>query len=80
MANHNCRAKSDVPNIQRAWYNFSIPFTDYAFDPSIEGVKTAGTIAKDTIVDSAKWVKDKAVAGFEWIFDKIKGLVSSGID
>jgi Family of unknown function (DUF6861) len=70
----------DAPNIQRAWYNFSIPFTDYEFDPSIEGIKTAANVAKDTVVDSAKWVKDKAVAGFQWVFDKIKDLVSAGIE
>lgn len=72
--------KSDVPKIQGSWYNFDIPFTDYQFDPSIEGVKTAANVAKDTVVDSAAWVKDKAVAGFEWIFDQVKDLISSGID
>ena len=61
--------KTDVPNIQRAWYNFDIPFTDYQFDPSLEGIKTAATVVKDT-----------AVAGVEWIVDEIKSLVSSGID
>ena len=72
--------KSNKPRIQPAWYNFNIPFTDYQFDPSIEGVKNAAGIAKDAIVDSATWVKDQAVSGFEWIFDQIKELVSSGID
>ena len=61
--------KADVPNIQRAWYNFDIPFTDYQFDPSLEGIKTAATVVKDT-----------AVAAVEWIVDEIKSLVSSGID
>ena len=61
--------KTAVPNIQRAWYNFDIPFTDYQFDPSLEGIKTAATVVKDT-----------AVAGVEWIVDEIKSLVSSGID
>jgi hypothetical protein len=72
--------KSNKPRIQPAWYNFKIPFTDYQFDPSVEGVKNAAGIAKDAIVDSATWVKDVAVSGFEWIFDQIKELVSSGID
>jgi hypothetical protein len=69
-----------TPIIQRAWYNFKIPFTDYEFDPSIEGVKNAASIAKNAVVDSATWVKDIAVEGFEWIFDQIKEMVSSGID
>jgi hypothetical protein len=55
--------------IQRHWYNFDIPFTDYQFDPSLEGVKTAAGV-----------VKDAAVSGFEWVVDEIKSLVSSGID
>ena len=72
--------KTDAPDIQAAWYNFSIPFTDYEFDPSIQGVKNAANIAKNTVVEGAGWVKDKAVEGFEWIVNKIKGLISSGID
>ena len=68
------------PNIQAAWYNFNIPFTDYQFDPSIRGIKNAANIAKDTAVDTAGWVKDRVTEGFEWVFEKIKGLVSSGID
>jgi hypothetical protein len=55
--------------IQRHWYNFDIPFTNYQFDPSLEGVKTAAGV-----------VKDAAVSGLEWIVDEIKSLVSSGID
>jgi hypothetical protein len=72
-------SKTDAA-IQRAWYNFSIPFTDYEFDPSIEGIKTAAGVAKDAVVDSAAWVKDKVVAGFEWVFEKIKDLIGAGID
>lgn len=60
--------KTDQPQIQGAWYNFSIPFTDYEFDPSLEGVKTAAGI-----------VVDKAKEGLEWIYDQIKDLVNSGI-
>lgn len=71
--------KTERPVVQAAWYNFSIPFTDYEFDPSIEGVKNAAGLAGDAVVDAAGWVKDKAVAGFEWVVDKVKQLVSSGI-
>ena len=58
-----------APGIQRAWYNFDIPFTDYQFDPSIEGIKTAAGVVKDT-----------AVEAFDWIVDKIRDLVSAGVD
>ena len=58
---------SETPDIQAAWYNFSIPFTDYEFDPSISGIKTAAGVVKDAAVDSAVWVKDQVVAGFEWV-------------
>ena len=60
--------KTDSPAIHGDWYNFNIPFTDYQFDPSLEGIKTAAGVVKDT-----------AVAGVEWIVDEIKSLVSSGI-
>jgi hypothetical protein len=63
------RQRTTAPHIQRKWYNFDIPFTDYQFDPSLEGIKTAAGIVKDT-----------AVAGFEWILDQIKSLVASGIE
>jgi hypothetical protein len=66
-ANENSYLTSNTPTIQRAWYNFDIPFTDYEFDPSVEGVKTAAGLVKDTVV-----------AGAEWIYDKIKGLVNDG--
>jgi hypothetical protein len=68
------------PAIQAAWYNFSIPFTDYEFDPSWEGVKTAAGVATDTAVEGATWVKDRVVEGVEWVFDKIKALIESGIE
>lgn len=55
--------------VQRHWYNVSIPFTNYEFDPSIEGVKTAAGVVKDAAVDA-----------FDWIVDKIKSIVASGID
>jgi len=58
-----------APHVQRAWYNFDIPFTDYQFDPSIEGVKTAAGLVKDT-----------AVEAFDFIVDKIRDLVGSGIE
>jgi hypothetical protein len=61
--------RGGAPGIQGAWYNISIPFTDYQFDPSLAGIKTAAGLAKDV-----------AVEGLEWIVDKIKGLVNSGIE
>ena len=61
--------RTAAPSIQTAWYNFNIPFTDYQFDPSLEGVKTAAGVVKDT-----------AVAALDWIVDEIKGLVDSGKD
>ena len=73
-------AANEVPDIQSAWYNFDIPFTDYQFDPSIRGVKNAVGIARDTVVDSATWVRDRAVEAFQWVYDKIEGLVNSGIE
>jgi hypothetical protein len=63
------RQASNSPYIQNAWYNFDIPFTDYQFDPSLEGVKTAATVVKDT-----------AVEAFDWIVDQIKSLVNSGVE
>ena len=59
---------TNASTIHRAWYNFDIPFTDYQFDPSLEGIKTAAGV-----------VKDAAVAGLEWIVDEITSLVDSGI-
>ena len=70
----------DTPDIQAAWYNFSIPFTDYEFDPSISGIKTAAGVVEDAAVDSAVWVKDQVVAGFEWVYEKIKELITAGVD
>lgn len=71
---------SGAPDIQAAWYNFDIPFTDYQFDPSIEGVKTAAGLAKDTVVDAAGAVKEAVVSGFEWVLDQIKELIDAGIE
>jgi len=62
-------SRNAAPELQRAWYNFDIPFTDYQFDPSIEGIKTAAGVVKDT-----------AVEAFDWIVDKIRDLVSGGVD
>ena len=64
----NTRDSSSL-KIDRAWYNFDIPFTNYQFDPSISGIKTAAGVVKDT-----------AVGALDWIVDEIKGLVSAGID
>jgi len=65
--NQNQYLHTPHSQVQGHWYNFSIPFTDYEFDPSIEGVKTAAGV-----------VKDKVVEGAEWIFNKIKGLINDG--
>ena len=64
------------PTIQRAWYNFDIPFTDYQFDPSIRGIKNAASITAEVAGDAAGWIKDKALA----IFDKVKKLINKGKD
>jgi hypothetical protein len=74
------RQRANAPHIQTAWYNFHIPFTDYEFDPSLEGLKTAGNLAAEKAKEGATWVKDKVVAAAEWVFEKIKGLISTGID
>jgi hypothetical protein len=74
------QASTGAPTLQRAWYNFSIPFTDYEFDPSLEGLKTAGNLAVEKAKEGATWVKDKVAAAAEFVFDKIKGLISAGID
>lgn len=63
------REAPGVTRVQNAWYNFDIPFTDYQFDPSIEGIKTAAGVVKDT-----------AVEAFDWIVDQIKSLVNAGIE
>lgn len=72
--------KNEAPDLMGAWYNVDIPFTDYYFDPSIEGIETAAGLAKDAVVDSASYVADQAVSAFDWVFEKIKGLISDGID
>jgi hypothetical protein len=59
---------TNAPTIQRAWYNFDIPFTDYQFDPSLEGIKTAATVVKDT-----------AAEALQWVVDEIKGLVNDAL-
>ena len=41
-----------TPDIQATWYNFSIPFTDYGFDPSISGIETSAGVVKDAAVDA----------------------------
>lgn len=61
--------KTNQPQVQGKWYNVSIPFTDYEFDPSLEGIKTAAGI-----------VADKAAEAVEWIYDQIKDLVMSGLN
>ncbi|WP_367867724.1 DUF4157 domain-containing protein [Pedobacter sp. WC2423] len=76
-----------TPNIQASWYNFNIPFTDYQFDPSIDGLKNAGNMAVDAakwtggkVKDGAVWVKDTVVDAFQWVYDKIAGFVNEGME
>lgn len=69
-----------TPRVQAAWYNVKIPFTDYEFDPSLEGLKTAGNLAVSKAKEGATWVKDKVVAAAEWIVEKLTGLINSGIE
>ncbi|NER12064.1 DUF4157 domain-containing protein [Leptobacterium flavescens] len=64
------------PNVQAAWYNFDIPFTDYQFDPSLRGIKNAANITVGAAKDAAGWVGDQAKA----IFNKIKKLINKGKD
>ena len=71
---------SETPDLMGDWYNFDIPFTDYYFDPSLEGVETAAGLAKDAVVDAGGYVADQAVSAFDWVFEKIKGLISDGVD
>jgi len=40
-----------APDVQGAWYNIGIPGTDYEFDPSWSGIKTAAGLAKDAAAD-----------------------------
>jgi hypothetical protein len=64
--------------IQRAWYNFDIPFTDYQFDPSLEGVKTAAGLVKDVAAEGLQWVVDEITSlvnsGIEWLSDRWNGI------
>jgi hypothetical protein len=43
-----------APDVQGHWYNVGIPGTDYEFDPSWSGVKTAAGLAKDVTVDAVE--------------------------
>lgn len=76
--NEKTYSGADVPDIQAAWYNVDIPFTDYQFDPSLEGVKTAASIAKGTVVGAAETVAETSTSAFEWIYEKIKSVVKRG--
>ena len=69
-----------TPTIQRDWYNFRIPFTDYRFDPSREGLKTAGNLVLDKAKEGATWFKDAAVGAAEWIVEQLKDFINTGIE
>jgi Domain of unknown function (DUF4157)/Integrase core domain len=58
-----------VPDVQGAWYNVSIPFTDYEFDPSWSGIKTAAGLAKDAAVDLGHEIR--AAAEKVWDVGKV---------
>ena len=60
------RQTTHVPKVQTAWYNFDIPFTDYQFDPSLEGIRRPPALSRIRPPRS------------EWIVDQIKDLVSYG--
>jgi hypothetical protein len=49
--------RGHAPDVQGAWYNVGIPFTDYEFDPSWSGVKTAAGVVKDAAVDVGHGIK-----------------------
>lgn len=71
------------PRLQPAWYNFDIPFTDYQFDPSIEGLKTAAGVVKDVAVDAVEWivdqVRDLVNSGIQWLRDQWNALEASAM-
>jgi hypothetical protein len=77
---------TNVPTIQRAWYNIPLPF-GYELDPSWEGIKTAATVVKDTAAEALQWVVDEitdlvndalAWLGDQW--ESLKGLMRSAFD
>jgi hypothetical protein len=83
----NLTSASAAPKVQRAWYNFDIPFTDYQFDPSIEGVKTAAGVVRDTAAEALDWIVDQitelVASGMAWLREKanaIEALASSALD
>ncbi len=74
---------TNMPTIQRAWYNIPLPF-GYELDPSWEGVKTAATVVKDVaaealqrIVDEIKDLVDGALAWLGEQWESLKGLMWS---
>lgn len=69
-----------APEIQGAWYNFDIPFTDYQFDPSIRGIETAAGLARDTASDAVAWAGDKVSEAASRIWNRIKAVAEAGID
>ncbi len=56
-------SESSSTHIQRSsWYEVDIPFTDYHFDPSIKGLKTAANLTKNTAMAGGKFIYDKGKA------------------
>lgn len=85
-------SKANAPNIQADWSNVGIPFTNYEFDPSIEGVKNAANIAKDVVTDFGEtqgWMILREFApavvpivqkGPEGIFDWLKESAGTAVE
>ena len=71
---------SSQPRVDRHWYNFSIPFTGYELDPSLDGLKTAGNLVADKAKEGSAFVKDKAVELADALIDKIKGIINGGVE
>ena len=78
---HLPKQTANAKHIQTAWYNVDIPFTDYQFDPSLQGIKTAANVVKDTVVSGLEWIvdeiKDLISAGKKWLIDQWKSIEES---
>ena len=69
QARSDATTDSRAPDVQGAWYNVGIPFTDYEFDPSWSGIKTAAGLAKDVAVDIGHGIR--AAAEKVWDVGKV---------
>ncbi len=78
---------TEGPRLQPSWYNVDIPFTDYQFDPSWSGVKTAAGVVKDAarealeaIVNQITSVVDGARAWLNEKWAEIQSLANAAWD